>query len=199
MDATTWPTDAEVDAGLDRLDAEHDAGLHEQYGLNAAGVCARCGRPPAGDVPADPVELDRWIDWRLRRIAQERAQMERNTDIARAEIERYTRWLDEANATHANSIAWLEGQVEQAARGYDFGKKKSRRLPHGTFGYRQAGGRATIMDMAAAVAFARQHDVPVKESVSTAELKAFIESTGAELPFVEIEPKQDHFYVKVSE
>jgi hypothetical protein len=151
-------------------------------------------------VPTDPVELDRFIDWRLRRIRQEREQQLRNTDIARAEIERYTKWLDEANATHQHSIDYLTEQVRMAVlSGYDFGKKKSRKLPNGTIGFRVKGGRTTISDMAAAVAFAREHGVPLKESVGVTELKEYIESTGAELPFVEVEPKSDEFYVKVSE
>jgi plasmid replication initiation protein len=154
--------------------------------------------PPAADVPTDPVELDRFIDWRLRRIRQEREQQLRNTDIARAEIERYTKWLDEANATHQHSIDYLTEQVRMAVlSGYDFGKKKSRKLPNGTIGFSLKGGGVSITDMAAAVAFAREVGIEVKESVGVSKVKEYMESTGKPLPFVEVEEKRDVFYVKV--
>jgi hypothetical protein len=152
-------------------------------------------------APSDPIALDMFIDWRLRRIAQERAEIARNTAVAQAEIARYQQWLEDANSSHHATIAWLESQLREVARVYDFHGKKSRKLPHGTIGFRQQGGRTTILNMEAAIAFAREHAIPVKvtETVSTTAIKEYIESTGETLPFVEVEPKVDAFYVKIAE
>jgi hypothetical protein len=152
---------------------------------------------PDTDIPANPVELDRWIGWRLRRIANERAEMDRNMAVAKAEIERYTAWLEEENAGHARSIEWLESQIRAAAQTYDFGSKRSRKLAEGTFGFRTTPGKTAITDPDAAVAFAKEHGIPVKESVGVREIKEYIDSTGEALPFVEQTPPVDTFYVKV--
>lgn len=156
--------------------------------------------PSFDEAPADPVELDRWIDWRLRRIQQLVQQQKKNAEVVRTEIEKLTEWRDGENASLQRSIDWFEQQVVAAAHGYDFGDKKSRKLPHGTFGKRLVGGRTVITDMAAAVAFAREKGVPVKvvESVMVSDIKEYIESTGESLPFVEQDEKRDEYYVKVA-
>jgi type IV secretory pathway VirJ component len=151
---------------------------------------------PDTDIPANPVELDRWIGWRLRRIANERAEMDRNMAVAKAEVERYTAWLEEENASHARSIEWLESQVRAAAQTYDFGSKRSRKLAEGTFGFRTTPGKTAITDPDAAVAFAKAKGIPVKESVGVREIKEWIDSTGEVPEFVEQTPPVDTFYVK---
>jgi sugar phosphate isomerase/epimerase len=167
----------------------------EQY----AGI--EIGGPSTSEAPPDDaVERDRWIDWRLRRIRQELEAIGRNNALANAEIERYTKWREDANAGHVRTIEWLEEQVRLAAMGYEFpGKAKSRKLPSGAFGFRAAGGRTVINDMAAAVEFAREKGIPVKvtETVGVTEMKEYIESTGDVPEFVEQEPKVDKFFVRM--
>jgi hypothetical protein len=150
-------------------------------------------------APSNPRELDGWIGWRLRRIAAARAEMEHNMAVARAEIEKYTRWVEEENAGHARTIEWMESQIRAAAMSYDFGTKRSRRLADGTFGFRTTPGKLTITDPVEAVEFARMRGIPVKvvESVGVRELKEFIDSTGETLPFVEQTPPTDTFFVRV--
>jgi phage host-nuclease inhibitor protein Gam len=151
------------------------------------------------NAPHDPVELDRWIGFRLRRIAQLKEEIERNHAIAQAEIDRYTTWRDDQNRSLLSSVHYLEDQIRMASLAYDFGTKKSRTLAEGTFGYQQTGGSVKITNMTAAVVWAKQHgyEDSIKETIGVKPIKEYIESTGEAPEFVEVEPKVDAFYVKV--
>jgi phage host-nuclease inhibitor protein Gam len=151
------------------------------------------------DIPTGLVELDAWLEWRLQKLASIRAEMERNQAVAQGEHDRITSWLDEQNATLQRNAEWLQDQIHQASLAYDFGSKKSRKLPSGTFGFEQRGGSVKITDMAAAVRWAKEHGFAdsVKETIGVTPIKQYIESTGETPAFVTVEPKVDHFYVKV--
>lgn len=129
----------------------------------------------------DPVNTDVAVDFYLERLVEREAEIARNGEIAARRKAMIDAWLQEANAQHEREAAWLRLQIEAFARTYDFGKKKSRSLPHGTFGFRTRAGTLEIQDMPAAVAFAEANELEVKKTVNKTPLLAHFKATG-EIP-----------------
>jgi hypothetical protein len=141
------------------------------------------------------------------RAAELRGEMRTNEAEARRlaeplerRLEIVANWLAEENAAKLRTIAYLEQQIRVYAPRYPYERgKKSRKLPWGKLGSKLVGGALTIIDMDAAVKFAREHGMPVKEEVGKTPLKEYIESTGETLPFVEVDPKRDEYFVEIAE
>jgi hypothetical protein len=147
-------------------------------------------------VPLDPVERDTKIDEALGRLHALEREVQRNNMIAERRIDPIVQWRDAENSRLENEKQFYLQRLQTLATGYDYGKKKSRNLPHGTFGLRQTGGGLAIVDQDAVIAFAEEHKIPVavKRSVAVADLKEWSKSTGKIPAGCEVKPKVDNFY-----
>jgi phage host-nuclease inhibitor protein Gam len=106
-------------------------------------------------------ELMTTIDARADMMLEALADLERaavaDAMVARERIDTIERWLARQNAGRDRRTQWLTAQIEALAVGYDFGKKKSRDLPHGVFGYRAKRPTVEIVDKATAIEWATVH------------------------------------------
>ncbi len=151
--------------------------------------------PIVSDDAADPVRRDLYLDRLLARLAEIEGDAARNRAIAQEQTAHIDRWLQGANGTLERQAEWLRQGIEAAAQGYDFGRKRSRDLPHGRFGYRRSPERLEILDMEAAAIFAEANGLPVKRSVDKAPLREWAQHTGEVPPGTEIVPGAEKFYV----
>lgn len=153
-----------------------------------------------GDLPnsdeADQVGLDIIIDRYLERIAEREAEIARNAEISARRVEMIKQWERDANVSLERECRWLQQQIEGFSRQYDFGKKKTRALPHGEFGNRWQPERIEIIDPVAAVAFAKANGLEIKESVNKTPLHDHVKKTGIIPDGVEVVPGWDKFFVK---
>lgn len=147
-------------------------------------------------IPTDPVQRDAEIDAALERLAELEAEVEQNNQIAERRMDTIRLWRDAENERLSGNLDYWRMRINALVTGYDFGKKKSRNLPHGTFGTRQKGGGIEIIDADAALAFAKSKGIPLKESVGKTALKEWHESTGLVPDGCEVVPVVDEPYVK---
>jgi hypothetical protein len=155
---------------------------------------------PVEAIPSSPVDLDEWCEWKLRQIAAAQQEIERNRELAERERAKIDRWLDDANAGHETRVSYLTTILQQAARAFPFeGKKKSRKLISGTFGFRHRAARLALADEEAAKSFAVLHDIPLKvtEEVQIGALKEWWQSTGIVPAGTEVVPEAEDFYCEV--
>lgn len=137
---------------------------------------------PVGDSLTD---IESRIDWLMQLIAERRTTMQQNNDVADRRTLMIADWRDGENAIQASQIEWLEYKIrEHAPKSPEaiegtYGKK-SRKLPHGSFGFRRTPDSVEITDIDGAVAFAEANklDVLIKYAVSKATLKAHAKATG---------------------
>jgi phage host-nuclease inhibitor protein Gam len=160
------------------------AELDEAVQEVAAEMEAAFGEPEAEPTPA---YVDARIDWTLERLGRLQAEQQRNREIANRRIAMITSWLDDANDRLGRQAFWLEIQVRSLAEGYDYGKKKSRTLPSGSFGKRAKPAGIEIRDMDAAIRWAKANgvEVAVVEKLNKTPAKEFVAKqlqTTGELP-----------------
>jgi hypothetical protein len=128
------------------------------------------------------------------------AEARRAAEPLERRLEAVANWLAEENAIKQRQVDYLTTQIRAFAPRYPYERgKKSRKLPWGRLGSKKVGGALEILDMEAAVKFAREHGMPVKEEVGKTPLKEYIEATGKTLPFVEVDPKRDEYFVEIAE
>lgn len=156
------------------------------------------------EVPAPPpserAAVDAWIDYQLAKIAVVRAEILRNTDVAKRRVAMIEDWRDGENAVLLRRIEYIERRVREHTVGYDFGGKRTRKLACGEFGLRLHPASIEIADKPAAVAFSKANSIPVRttEAPDARELKAWAESTGLVPDGCTITEKHDEFFVKVN-
>lgn len=151
-------------------------------------------------APGTP-ELDVAIDRALDVIRQAREEIAKNNEVAARRIQMIEDWRETENVTHQNRITWAERTIHSLAMGYDFGKKRSRSLPSGTFGFRKAPDRLVIQDADKALAFAKRTpqlagEIKVTETIPTTPLKQWAQSTGEVPDGCELVGGEDVFFVK---
>lgn len=148
---------------------------------------------------SDPASIDAVLDVYLEALAGREREMQRNAEVADRRKAMIDLWLADANRTHEREAAWLRHMIETIAAQYDFGKKKSRTLPAGTFGYRSKPATLEIVDMAAAVAFAEAHQLEVKRTVGKTPLLQAFKASGIVPDGTEYVEGSESFYVKVGQ
>jgi hypothetical protein len=122
--------------------------------LVAVGILNR--ETPELGIPTEPAQLDAAISAVLRQIARAQLDLERY-QAARAREHmtidaRYDRIADPL----AERVAWLESIGRQLANEAHFpGKAKSRKVAFGSYGKRKVGGKLSIIDADALLAWAR--------------------------------------------
>jgi hypothetical protein len=150
---------------------------------------------PADDSQAT---LDLVIDRYFEMIAERDAKIAVNAEIARRKIEMIQKWEQDANGAFERENQWLWNTIRGLTRSYDYGKKKSRTLPHGEFGNRWQGPTIEIVDMDKAVAFAESKGLEIKKTVNKTPLLKHLEATK-EMPAGCVPvPGEDRFFAKVS-
>ncbi len=152
---------------------------------------------PVSEDLDNPVNTDVVLDHYLEHLARREAEIEQNRAVAERRIDMIRLWERDANASNERECAWLRHVIETIARGYDFGKKKSRALPSGTFGYRARPATLEILDMPAAVAFAEANKLEIKKSVNKTPLLDYFKAHKGIIPDgCEYVAGADVFFVK---
>lgn len=152
---------------------------------------------PILDLPTDRVGLDQHIDRLLAKLAEREAEIATNDAIAKRRIDDIEAWRRQQNETHEREAQWIRQQVAAIAKRYDFGKRKSRDLPSGTFGHRWRPETIEIVDEAAAVAFAEANGLEIKKSVNKTPLVSHLKETDIVPDGCKIVPGEDSFFVTV--
>lgn len=162
---------------------------------------AQLGQDEDPAVPSNTAEYDSYILWQMRKIRRANAEMAHNDQVAREEIARVENWRDAEKARLQHDVDYAESLILHIARAYDFGGRKSRKLPLGEFGSRSNPASIKVVDESAMLAFAKAHDIPVKvkESVAVKDLKEYTESSGMLPDGVEAVPGSETWFVRVSE
>lgn len=151
---------------------------------------------PSGEYGASAAELDARIDVYLAKLGELETEIARNAEIADRRVQMIRAWEAEANGRLDREAGWLRQAVASLAEGYDYGKKKSRALPHGTFGVRQGRDTLEIRDQAAAVAFAQANGLPVVTSVGKTPLMEHLKATGEVPDGCELRAATSVFFVQ---
>lgn len=144
-------------------------------------------------------EQDILANRHLKAIKALRDELQTNVEIAAREMERILNWLDGERVSLDKQIHYHEEQLKQLALSYDFGEKKSRRLPFGTFGFRKSRARLEVVDDDAAKEWARREGILKVETVekyNKKDLLACVETRGEIPDGCEYHPGQEQFYVK---
>lgn len=149
---------------------------------------------------ADKAALESWIDAQLEQAASLEAQMRSNKDVAERRMQMIRHWLDNENGSLEHRIAWIRDRARSHLGGYDFGGKKSRRLPNGTFGYRKAPDRLEITDANMAIEFSVQHaiDVNIVTKPMAVKLKEYFTSTGEVPAGCELHEGSNEFFLSTA-
>lgn len=146
------------------------------------------------------------VDWALERLGEAMAQIAENEELMTRAIERLRLRVEAINRPLRFKAAFFEAAVlgyaqthrEDLLKG---GKKKSREFPCGTVGFRKGGGRLTVVDETAALAWAKQQPLElelyrVKVELSKSGLNKHFSGTGEVPNGCEVEPEVETAYVK---
>lgn len=130
--------------------------------------------------------VDARADMLLEALADLEREDERDALMAAERQDQVARWLERQRTRRDRRSEYLVALIEEIAAVYDFGRKKSRDLPNGVFGYRAKRATVEVVDKAAAVEWATVHcPAAVKErtsqEVTKTELVRMVESTGVHL------------------
>jgi phage host-nuclease inhibitor protein Gam len=164
-------------------------------------------RPEAGGVWLPENEAD--LDWALKRICDLRAEIAENDRILEAHLARLELRRQTLNARLQRGVDFFES----VAKSYAFvhrdrllkgGKKKSRSLPHGTVGWRKAGGGLEVKDSKALLEWAKGQPpelglVRTKEEPAMSEVQKLHKETGEVPPGTDVKPETEELYVKTLE
>jgi len=131
------------------------------------------------------------VDWVLGKIADHRARA--------ARIRENAELMARAEEREAESLEWRFGPALQdfARKELEGGKKKSVRLFNGVIGFRTRPASVSVTDPGQALSWARVNlPEAVTEGLDKRALSAALLSTGEALPFAQLIPAEDVFYVK---
>lgn len=145
-------------------------------------------------------------DYVLEQIADLRRTVVENERVERANIERIAARTEMLNEPLRKRIDYLEGALRAWAEANRdtllTGKSKSRKLHHGTLGWRKTGGGLRVVDESLALGWVRANlpeAVRTREEIDKAALKLIFRNNG-EVPLgCDVEPERDEFYAKPDE
>lgn len=152
---------------------------------------------PDGDRAA----LDAWVDWQLQVIAELQVRCAENKAVAERRKQMIENWLLDENAVIENRIAHITERIRAHTMGYDFGDKKSRKLPHGAFGFRKQPDAVKVVDASAVLGFCKANGIPYKteEKPLVPALKEYLASTGTVPIGCELVAGSEAFYVSAKD
>lgn len=146
------------------------------------------------------------LDWALSRVADLEREQAENLELERAAIERIRLRTLRLNESAARGVAFFGGRIREYAELHRAellggGKKKSRKLLHGTVGWRSKGGGLSVTDAEALLAWARAQPVEaevlrIKEDPALKAIKALFEATGEVPDGCDVEPETEEFNLK---
>lgn len=120
-------------------------------------------------------QIEARADYFLELVGELDAEDARDEHVARLRIAHIEHWLTIQRGRREKRRVWLSEQLEALAAAIDFGRKKSRDLPHGVLGYRAKRATVEITDTALARTWAEQHcPAAVKERTSSSLTKTEI-------------------------
>lgn len=151
-----------------------------------------------GRIPRSP-DLDAKVDRALEKLAEIEREIAENGEVARRRIEMIESWREEENAKLTHRHEWISRRLQLIALGYDFGDKKSRKLPHGTFGFRRSRDTVEVVDEELAVAWAeRACPDAVKKRVIKTPLIKWVKESGVIPDGCEWVEGRDEFFVRAA-
>lgn len=116
-------------------------------------------------------ELDSRLDALLERIAELRGEIEESREVEYRRVQMIRDHFEGERYSLEASVEYLENKIRMLALGgYDFKRKKSRNLPHGTFGFRATRPTVEVVNEERAVEWAGAN-VPEAVKVSRSVLK----------------------------
>ena len=131
------------------------------------------------------------VDWVLGKITAARAEAKliwENAELMAREEERKAEHLEWKFGPALQ--AWLRAELEGSS-------KKSKRLFHGVLGYRTKPAGVHVTDDAAALAWAQENCTEaVTIRLDRKALAEVLLTTGEALPFADLQPAEDVFYIK---
>jgi phage host-nuclease inhibitor protein Gam len=145
-------------------------------------------------------------DWALRRMASLQRQIKENDALLEANVARLQLRHAKMNEALARGLAFFAAKVEEYATLHRAellggGKRKSRKLLHGSIGWRKTGGGFKMNDKEALLAWAQKQPVElnlvrIKEEPAWDRIKEDLRSTGELPPGVDVEPEGETFKIE---
>ena len=145
------------------------------------------------------------LAWALERMGDLMAEAEENEALKLQAVARLEARVGQLNARAKAGLAFFESRIRSYMASHrdellKGGKKKSRALPAGTVGWRSKGGRLTVRDEAAALAWAKEQPVEadfvrVKFELNRKALAELFKTTGEVPAGCDVEPEEDVPYV----
>lgn len=138
----------------------------------------------------------------IRALKAIQAEMQHNEDVYEGMVEEAERWLENENHSLEKQAEFHRNELQLIAIGYDFGNKKSRNVPGGTFGWRQKPVSLNVVDEEKAKEWARKEGILKVEQVEKYSKRDLLEcvKTRGEVPDgCEIEEERDEFYYNLEE
>lgn len=151
------------------------------------------------------------LDWALARKAALEAEMETNEALVSEAIDRLQARLNELNDQAMRGVRFFDQRINEYAQAnkeelLGGGKKKSRKLPHGTVGWRKSPGGLEVVDEAALLAWAQAQPVElaltrVEEKPNLKVIKAYAEDHSTEEaafipPGTKVKEEVEKFYIE---
>ncbi len=165
------------------------------------------------ELPDDEIPEPAWkpstlagLDWCLRRLAEIDAEREEAQRIAEVEIAHIRMRLSSIEDKCTRGDAYFrERAAEYVATHRDEllkgGKAKSRKLLHGSVGWRKFGGGLTVFDEAALLTWCQAQPVEagvlrIKETPVIPEVKKLFKASGEIPPGCDVEPEGEELFLK---
>lgn len=149
------------------------------------------------------------LDWALSRIADLEAERAENEQLKQEAIARIEAKAEKLNRSVDHGLAFFRSRVAVYAHTHRAellkgGKKKSRKLPHGTIQFKKVGGGYEVTDAEALLAWARQQPAEaevlrIREEPALAAIKKHVESTGEVPPGLEERPESEEIRITAEE
>lgn len=146
------------------------------------------------------------LDWALSRVADLEQEKSENAAIVQQAIDRLKVRLERLNAQADRGLTFFQSRIQAYAEAHRAellkgGKAKSRKLPHGTVAWKKVPAKATVADKDALLAWAKEQPVEsgmvrFKEEAAWDRIKEHVETTGEDIPGVELKPEGETFTVK---
>lgn len=145
-------------------------------------------------------------DWALERLAHHRREIAEALELEKLAIQRIRERTAKLTAEAQRGVRFFEGQLQAYAatnRHQLMGTMKSRKLTHGTLGWRTKPEGHVVTDEAALLEWCRKQPLEadvlrIKEEPALAVIWAHIKRTGEDVPGTAPEPATEVFYVKES-
>ena len=110
-------------------------------------------------------EIDRYVDRMIEDYARLEAEIEGDEAAFKAAVERLKTRRDDVVGVKSLRMERLRREIGRIAQVYDFGKKRSRELFSGSFGWRKKPERLEVEDPKAVLKWCEDHGVALRVKV----------------------------------